>query len=577
MPDLVPVRTALLSVSDKTGLVEFARALAGHGVRLVSTGGTAKALIAAGLEVTPIESLTGFPEMMDGRLKTLHPKVHGGLLGLRDHHGAAMREHAIDAIDLVCINLYPFEATIARPGVTEHEAIENIDIGGPAMIRSASKNFEWVAPVTSPGQYARVVEAMGAGKGSLPRRLRAELAREAFEATAAYDATIAAHFGRAVAPRTGEIGSDGVADGNGDGGRGVFPERLTLPLSRVSVLSYGENPHQRGAAYVDPSLPGIASVLRATKHHGKDLSYNNLNDAAAAWALAEALGGGSGSLGSRASGVRACGTPATPGRLADTVGAVVVKHTNPCGAATAPTVARAVEAAMIGDPLAAYGGILAVSGEIDADSAEWLASRDVFLEVILARAFAAAALERLTARWKNVRLLSLGDAWADQHNAARSLLSIRPIPGGAIVQTPDTLSDPATWAHAAGPAPTDAVRRACVTLECIGRALSSNAIAIGGPDAARPGVVRLFGAGAGQMDRVAACRIAVEKAGDLARGSIAFSDAFFPFPDGPRLLIEAGVATIVHPGGSKRDAETFALCDERGVTCLTTGVRHFRH
>jgi phosphoribosylaminoimidazolecarboxamide formyltransferase/IMP cyclohydrolase len=542
MPDLVKVKTALLSVSEKAGVVDFARALAGHGVKLISTGGTAGALAAAGLDVTPIEAVTGFPEMMDGRVKTLHPKVHGGLLGLRDQHAAVMAEHGIGPIDLVCINLYPFERTIARPGATEHEAIENIDIGGPSMIRSASKNFEWVAAVTSPGQYAQVAEAMGRHDGATPRALRARLAREAFAATGAYDAAIAAYFRRAVAPPGGD--------------ESAFPELLTISLRRTGVLSYGENPHQAGAAFVEAGSHG-PSVLTARKLHGKDLSYNNLNDAAAALGLATALSAG--------------------GR----VGAAVVKHTNPCGAATADSVPAAVEGAMIGDPLAAYGGILAVSHELDDAAAAWLAERDLFLEVVLAPSFAPAALERLAARWKNVRLLAVNvrqnAADGPARTAGAAELLVRPLPGGAIVQTPDTLSNPSAWTHAAGPAPADSARAAAASLEAIARALSSNAIAIGGPDPERPGVVRLFGAGAGQMDRVAACRIAVEKAGPLARGAIAFSDAFFPFPDGPSLLIDAGVRTLVHPGGSKRDAETFALCNDRGVTCLTTGVRHFRH
>lgn len=522
-PAHTPVRRALLSVSDKSGLADFAGALAEFQVELVSTGGTARALRRAGLDVRDVSDLTQFPELLDGRVKTLHPNVHAGILARRDdpHHAGAMAEHAIAPIDLVCVNLYPFEQTVAKPGVDDDDAIEQIDIGGPSMVRSAAKNHASVTVVTDPAQYARVLDDMRAHDGATGPDLRRALAVAAFWRTAAYDAAIARHFDPAFAPA-----------------------RLTVPLERAGELRYGENPHQPAAVYRDPAYAG-PSVVTARQRAGKQLSYNNLNDAAAALALALALG-------DRGS-----------------AGAAIVKHTNPCGAATAPTPDRAIELAIAGDPLAAYGGILATSRAIDARAAGRIAADASFFEVVIAPDFEDGAVEALSARWKNCRLLAVGSG------ARPDTPELRWLPGGALLQAPDTTAPaPDTWTHAAGPAPDEAVRASGAALECIVRALSSNAVCLGGPDGDG---VRLFGAGAGQMDRVAACRLAVEKAGDRARGSIAFSDAFFPFPDGPRILVDAGVRAIIHPGGSKRDQETFDLCDASGVTCLTTGIRHFRH
>ena len=531
MPDLVPIRRAILSVSDKTGIVEVARALAAHGAELISTGGTARALTDAGLTVTPVERVTGFPEMMDGRVKTLHPAIHAGLLALRDHpdHAEAMRRHAIDAIDLVCVNLYPFERTIARPGVARDEAVEQIDIGGPAMVRSAAKNHEWVAVVTDPADYPRVLEEVERSGGATTRALRADLAAAAFAHVSAYDAAIAAYLrGTSNEP---------------------FPVHLRLAFERSAELRYGENPHQAAAAYALPAWTG-PSVVTAEQLHGKPLSYNNLLDAAAALDLALMLA--------------ACDP--------DRVGACVVKHTNPCGAALADDAALAVELAIAGDPLAGYGGIVALSAEVDAAAAERLCGEDAFFEVVVAPSFEWAALERLRERWKNLRLLRTGAGIRPPRT-----LEARTIAGGLLVQERDDRpGDPAAWTHAAGPAPTPDQLAAARVLDAIVRALSSNAVAIGGA-APEGGGVRLFGAGAGQMDRLASCRIAADKAGVLARGAIAASDAFFPFPDGPRALIDAGVAMIVHPGGSKRDDETFTLCQDHGVTCMTTGIRRFRH
>lgn len=538
MSNLVRPRRAIVSVSDKAGLVPFVQALARRGVEIISTGGTASVLGAAGIPVTPIDAVTGFPEILSGRVKTLHPKVHGGLLGLRNDpaHAQQMRQHNIEPIDLVCVNLYPFEATVARNAPFE-ETIENIDIGGPSMIRSAAKNFEFVAVVTSPDQYARVVADLEANDGATTHALRAELAAHAFARTARYDAAIASYL----------LGRDG----------GSMPACFASTWERAANLRYGENPHQPAALY---RLAGQGhgpdgTVARATQLHGKELSYNNILDASAAMELAWAL--------SRCDARRA--------------GAVVVKHTNPCGAALAPTAAQAVEQAIASDPLAAYGGILALNAELDEPVAQRLTDKSIFLEVVIAPSFTPGATDILKAKSANVRLLACGRP--PQAPSASAAIESRSIPSGLLVQARDTrLVARAELVHAAGPAPTPEQLDAALFLEPVARALLSNAVLIGGRPAGAPdGVYRSFGAGAGQMDRVTACRIAVEKAAEHVKGAVAFSDAFFPFSDGPKILIDAGVRTIVHPGGSKRDQDTFDLCNARGVTCLTTGVRHFRH
>lgn len=528
MDDLVQIRRAILSVSDKAGLVELARTLVDHGVEIISTGGTAKALADAGIPVTHVEAVTGFPEMLDGRVKTLHPAIHGGILARRDDpsHMDALNQHGIGQIDLVCINLYPFEATVAREGVSDAEAIEQIDIGGPSMIRSAAKNHQDVAVVTSPTQYADLIEELRSQGGATSRAFRERLAADAFARTATYDAAIASYL---------------------SAGEGHLPRILGVVGERCSDLRYGENPHQAGAVYRTPGWKG-PSVVSARQQHGKQLSYNNVADAAAALRL-----------------VADCSRLESDARAA-----CVVKHMNPCGCAVASSAAEAINAALDGDRLAAFGGIIAVSSPLDAAGAAILCAEGVFIEVLIAPAVDADALAMLRQRWQNLRVLEVGSL----HGAVGGV-EFRSIPGGVLAQTSDTQRpDPSRWTLAAGPKPSDGQLRAAAVMECVVRALSSNAVAIGGQDG---GAVRLFGAGAGQMDRLAACRIAVEKAGDMARGAVAASDAFFPFADGPRVLIDAGVALIVHPGGSKRDAETFALCEDRGVTCMVTGVRHFRH
>jgi phosphoribosylaminoimidazolecarboxamide formyltransferase/IMP cyclohydrolase len=529
MHGLVKTRRALISVSDKRDLIPFAKTLSSFGVEIVSTGGTAAALAAAGIPVVSIEKLTGFPEMMDGRVKTLHPRVHGGLLGRRDvaEHVKAMEEHGIPPIDLVCVNLYPFEMTVRREGVQEHEAIEQIDIGGPSMLRSAAKNHEFVAVVTDPSQYDRVASELSANDGATTLELRRTLAAATFARTAAYDTAIAAWMSQRAGNR--------------------FPPVFELRGVNEGELRYGENPHQAAAVYRDPTFRG-PSVVAAELLHGKPLSYNNLLDAAAALELAQDL------------------REVSPGAA----GAVVVKHTNPCGAAVAATAREAFAKAYAGDPLAAFGGIVALNATVDRACAEEIVAGEKFLEVVVAPSYDADALEILRARWKNARLLAVGPVSA----VPKSVL-VRSIAGGFLAQEADTHAIVAEeFELAAGPAPSAEVLRDAAFLTAVVKHLKSNAVCIG-----RAG--QLYGAGAGQMDRVASCRNAVEKAGARVReGSgvaVAASDAFFPFDDGPRLLIDAGVKCLVHPGGSKRDEDTFRLCAERGVSCLVTGVRRFRH
>jgi phosphoribosylaminoimidazolecarboxamide formyltransferase/IMP cyclohydrolase len=527
MTDLVPTRRALISVSDKTDLIPLARCLHRHDVQIISTGGTAKAIQDAGIPVTPIDAVTGFPEMMDGRVKTLHPKVHGGLLALRDHpeHVAAMQKHAIDAIDLVVVNLYPFEKTVANPDVSEEHAIENIDIGGPSMIRSGAKNHRFVAVVTEPSQYDRLVGELDQHKGATTLTLRRDLAAAAFARTAAYDTAIAAWMLRR--------------------GEETFPDPLVLRLQRRQTLRYGENPHQAGCLYGDPQSDE-PSVVRARQLHGKELSFNNLYDASGALELVKEI---------------------DPAQQA---AAAVIKHANPCGFAVGDQLADAFAKAYDGDPLAAFGGIVAFNRKVDLATAQQIVEGQKFLEVILAPDYDDPALELLRERWKNVRILAVGTLSAPSARSPREF-DIKRVTGGLLVQDRDLLTiDPAQWQHAAGPAPTanDLAQLTLATLAV--KHLKSNAVCL-----VRDG--GLVGAGAGQMDRVASCRIAIDKAGQRAKGAYVGSDAFFPFRDGPDLLIAAGVKAIAHPGGSKRDEDTVTACRDANVTLMLTGNRHFRH
>jgi len=529
MPDLVQVKRALISVSDKTDVAAFARSLQSMSIEIISTGGTAAALQATGIETTPVEDVTGFPEMMDGRVKTLHPRIHGGLLGRRDvpSHVQAMTTHQIEPIDLVCINLYPFERTVESASVTEQEVIEQIDIGGPAMLRSASKNHEFVATLTSPAQYDAVISDLQTNNGATTLHLRRHLAAAAFARTAGYDAAI----------------SNWLSQSTDD----AFPPRLQLTATRVTPLRYGENPHQASALYALPGT-GEAGLANAPTIDGKPLSFNNINDASGAFKCCRDL--------SRT--------------FDDLVAAVVVKHANPCGASVAATAIEAFNGAWAGDPLAAFGGIVAVSCPVNEALARVLTSGTRFLEVIVATEFHPGAVALLTDRWKNIRLVTTPEI----NSTASQSIDIRTIPGGLLAQTPDLkVARPSQWTHAAGPPP-DARTLADAAVAWVAvKHAASNAITIAGAS-------RLFGLGCGQVDRLTAARIAVTKAEAAIAdhgGGVAASDAFFPFPDGPEVLIDAGVTCIVQPGGSKRDDETMTLCRERGVTCMTTGVRHFRH
>tara|TARA_R110002073_G_scaffold118918_3_gene258970 strand:- start:67152 stop:68801 length:1650 start_codon:yes stop_codon:yes gene_type:complete len=533
--NMVRVARALISVSDKAGIIELAQYLTKLGVEIISTGGTAKAIADAGITVIPIDDVTGFPEMMDGRVKTLHPKIHGGLLARRDlsAHVQSMNDHDIKPIDLVIVNLYPFESTIAKEDVTEAQAIEQIDIGGPSMVRSAAKNHASVAIVTDPTQYESLIEELTANDGQTTLELRKNLAAQAFVQTASYDAMIAQWLTR-----------------NDEDS----PDTLTLSYRKVDDLRYGENPHQSAASYRLIGSPK-GTLLDAQQLHGKPLSFNNLNDASAALESVRAI--------SQVSGTQHA--------------AIVLKHTNPCGAASASTIAHAIDRAIAGDPMAAFGGILAASSPIDLASAQRIAADGTFFEVVIAPSYDPEALDLLQQRWKNLRILAVGEIIPAITSETKF------IPGGLLVQDRDlVVPDASRWTHAAGPQPTDAQLGAAAMLETVCRSLASNAVLLGGIDpesdpVSDSGSARLFGAGAGQMDRVASCMGAVRKAGDLSKGSIALSDAFFPFSDGPQILIDAGVSMIVHPGGSKRDDETFELCNKHNVTCMLTGVRHFRH
>jgi phosphoribosylaminoimidazolecarboxamide formyltransferase/IMP cyclohydrolase len=539
-------RRALLSVSDKTGLVDFGRGLVGLGFELVSTGGTARALREAGLPVTDVAAVTGFPEMLDGRIKTLHPRVHAGILAdrrLADHRHQLLAA-AIAPFELVVVNLYPFAAAAERPGIGFDELVEEIDIGGPSMVRAAAKNHASVAIVGSPARYEAVLGAI-TSEGSVPAGLRAALAVEAFLQTAAYDARIAGELPTRMAAAgvalPDEPGLPGAAD--------PYPATLTIALEKVETLRYGENPHQPAARYrrARASPTGGPFASSATPLQGKQLSYNNVLDASAAAALARQLDG------------PAC---------------VIVKHTNPCGAAERETLSEAWAAALAGDPISAFGGVVALTREVDRPTAEGLAS--IFLEVVVAPAFDADAKTILAAK-ANLRLVvdpSISERVAT--SAPDPTGSIRTAGGAVLVMAPDvTPDDPATWTLATTRPPTAAERRDLELAWRLVRGATSNAIIL-----VRDG--RLIGLGSGQTSRVDAARQAVDKALAISgeavlRGAACASDAFYPFPDGVDVCLAAGVTAFVQPGGSMRDADVIAAAERAGATMLLTGVRHFRH
>jgi phosphoribosylaminoimidazolecarboxamide formyltransferase/IMP cyclohydrolase len=545
--DLLPLpRRALLSVSDKAGLVAFATGLARAGFELVSTGGTARVLRDAGLPVTDVAAVTGFPEMLDGRVKTLHPRIHGGILADRRvaDHRRQLLAAAIAPFELVVVNLYPFAAAAERPGITLDELVEEIDIGGPSMVRAAAKNHANVAIVTSPARYDAVLEAI-VGEGGVGEGLRAALAVEAFRHTAAYDARIAevlpARMSAAGVPLPDEPGFPGATD--------PFPDTLTIALDKVEALRYGENPHQPAARYRRPGRTAADGpfAIGAPPLQGKPLSYNNVLDASAADALGRALRG---------------------------PGVVIVKHTNPCGAAERVTLLEAWEAALAGDPVSAFGGVVALTRPVDRAVAEALTT--VFLEVVVAPGFDEAGLAVLAGK-PNLRLVVdpalAGDGPAPVPDPVGS---IRSTGGAVLVGAPDVApDDPATWTVATRREPTAAERRDLDLAWRLVRGVSSNAIVL-----VQAG--RLIGMGSGQTSRVDAARGAIDKArayaGEAAiRGASCASDAFYPFPDAVEICLDAGVTAFVQPGGSVRDPQVIAAADVAGAAMLVTGVRHFRH
>jgi phosphoribosylaminoimidazolecarboxamide formyltransferase / IMP cyclohydrolase len=516
---------ALLSVTDKTGLVEFARQLAGFGVELVSTGGTARALRDAGLAVRDIADLTGFPEMLDGRVKTLHPKVHGGILHRRAdaEHRAQIAAHGIEPIDMVVVNLYAFEKAAAKPCVSAGEIIENIDIGGPSMVRSAAKNFEDVAVVTSPADYPSVAEELHAQAGALSLVTRWKLAQRAFAATAAYDTAIANTLERMAA-------ASGLAPHQPASFADELPAALRIAYPLAQSLRYGENPHQRAALYADGSGTGIAG---AEQLQGRELSYNNLVDLDACWDLAQEF---------------------------DEPMVAIVKHTNPCGAATGVDVLEAWKKALAADPISAFGGVIGVNREVDAQAAEEMAA--LFVEAIAAPGFTTEARSRFSAK-KNLRLVVVKPA----HTAR----VVKQVSGGLLLQDADRgrlTSGELKVVTQRNPSPEELAALEFAWKVC--KHVKSNAVVY-----ARNG--QTIGVGAGQMSRVDAARFGAMKAVLPLAGCVAASDAFFPFPDGLEAVAQAGATAVIQPGGSVRDNEVIAAADRLGVAMVFTGLRHFRH
>jgi phosphoribosylaminoimidazolecarboxamide formyltransferase/IMP cyclohydrolase len=526
--DLVPIRRALISVSDKTGLVEFARFLASQGVALLSTGGTAKALRDAGLKVTDVSEATGFPEMMDGRVKTLHPAIHGGILARRDNAAdiTAMTTHNIGAIDLIAINLYPFEATVAK-GADFDTCVENIDIGGPALIRAAAKNHPWVAVLTDPVDYATVQAEMTTNKGATTLALRKKLAAQAYARTGSYDAAISTWF-------AGQVGD-------------TFPKRAVFAGELKQALRYGENPHQSAAFYSNPTDPR-RGLAQATQIQGKELSYNNLNDTDAALELSA--------------------------EFTDGPAIAIIKHANPCGVATGKSLREAYLRALSCDPVSAFGGIIAANQTLDAETAAEIAK--LFVEVVIAPDIDAKAREILAAK-KNVRVLTTGKL-PDPEAPGMVLKSLA---GGYLLQTRDAgRLKAADLKVVTKKQPTEAQIRDMLFAFTVAKHVKSNAI-VYVKDGATVGI------GAGQMSRVDSSRIAAWKALEAAKaagesetrakGSVVASDAFFPFADGLLAAAEAGATAVIQPGGSIRDDEVIKAADDAGLAMVFTGIRHFRH
>jgi phosphoribosylaminoimidazolecarboxamide formyltransferase/IMP cyclohydrolase len=527
------VRRALISVHDKTGIVAFAQALGAFGIEILSTGGTAKLLREAGVAVRDVSDVTGFPEMLDGRVKTLHPKIHGGILARRDvpAHLAALEKHEIGPIDLVVVALYPFEQTVARPDVTREEAIENIDIGGPAMIRSAAKNHGSVGVVTAPSQYQLVLDELRARGGSLGEATRFRLAQEAFRRTAEYDTVIAAHLAAENDATGGEAGARSQA----------FPPVLKLDAARALTLRYGENPHQAAAFYrlIDASPVGLGSMKQL---HGPELGYNNLLDFSAALSLLLEF---------------------------DEPAAVVIKHTNPCGAARGDTVGAAMIRAKASDPVSIYGGIVGVNRTLDAAVVEALAG--IFVEILFAPAYAPDALEELKRTKKRCRVFEVS---CDRKALPPRLTEYRSVFGGVLAQDADLADlDAEALQTVSKRHPTAAEREALRFAWRVAKHTKSNAIVLTTTD-------QVVGVGAGQMNRVDSARLAVMRAqtvGLETAGTVCASDAFFPFRDGLDVVARAGATAVIQPGGSLRDEEVIAAADEHGLAMVLTGIRHFRH
>ena len=524
------IQRAILSVSDKTGLVEFARRLSALQVELVSTGGTARLLRDSDIPVRDISQLTGFPEMLDGRVKTLHPKVHGGILHVRANpeHRTAVAEHGIQPIDMVVVNLYPFQQTAAKPGVEFPEIIENIDIGGPSMVRSAAKNFQDVAVLTSPQDYSLVADEMAKSGGELSRETRWRLAQKAFAATASYDTAIAGTLAGLHPDGDGERGAARQSATIPDAGG--FPSALELSFKKVFDLRYGENPHQKAALYSDGSGAGVANLRQL---QGKELSFNNIVDLEAAWELAQEF---------------------------DEPACAIIKHTNPCGTATGKNLLEAYKKALEADPVSAFGGVIGVNRPLDGECAEEIAK--LFVEAIAAPAVEAAAGERFAAK-KNLRVVEVRKKevqWVLKH-----------VSGGILVQDADrrplSQSDLKVVTKRQ---PSSNEMRAMLFAWKVCKHVKSNAIVY-----AREG--QSVGVGAGQMSRVDSCRLGAMKAVLPLAGTVAASDAFFPFPDGVEEIAKAGAKAIIQPGGSVKDGEVIAAADRLGLAMVFTGVRHFRH
>jgi phosphoribosylaminoimidazolecarboxamide formyltransferase / IMP cyclohydrolase len=515
------IQRAILSVTDKTGLVEFARKLSALSIELVSTGGTARLLRDSGIPVRDVSDLTGFPEMLDGRVKTLHPKVHGGILHRRDDpkHVAAVQEHGIPPIDLVVVNLYAFEKTAAQPGVGFEELVENIDIGGPAMIRSAAKNFQDVAIVASPADYDAVAAELQRENGSLSKETKWRLAQKAFATTAQYDSAIASTLER-IAPGQFEVQQQA----------GPFPATLRFSFHKTLNLRYGENPHQKAAMYSDGSRKGVANALQL---QGKELSYNNIVDLEAAWDLAQEF---------------------------EEPVCAIIKHTNPCGTATGKTLVEAYQRALECDPVSAFGGVIGVNRPVDLEAAEQM--HKLFLEVIAAPSFDEAAKAKFASK-RNLRLVEV--------MAANQNWVLKNVSGGLLVQDSDVrpLTDADLKVVTQRP-PTREEIGALLFAWKVCKHVKSNAIVY-----ARDG--QTVGVGAGQMSRVDSAKIGAMKAQLPLKGTVAASDAFFPFPDGVEEIAKAGATAIIQPGGSQRDREVIEAADRLGLAMLFTGVRHFRH